>query len=137
MSTTTTATTITGDFDIEDWVEEPIDEAPGATIARITVTKAFTGGIVGTSTAHLVTGVTEVEGSAGYVGMERLAVTLDGKQGTFVLQHSAGMRDGAEHLDLTVIQDSGTGELAGITGTGQIDIGPGGEHSLTLTYELS
>lgn len=132
MSTTTARS----DFAIEDWVEEPIDKGPGATIAWVTVTKAFTGEIVGSSTAHLLTGVTEVDGSAGYVGMERMAVSLAGREGTFLLQHSAGMRDGSEHLDLTIIPDSGTDELAGITGTGQIDIGPGGEHSLTLTYEL-
>ena len=76
-----------------------------------------------------------VKGSAGYVAIETFTGSLDGKAGTFVLQHSGSMRGGTPTLQVTVVPDSGTGALAGISGTMTIDP-TGGEHRYTFDYVL-
>ena len=79
---------------------------------------------------------TPVKGSAGYVAIERVTGTLDGRRGTFVLQHSGTMTRGAPRLVITVVPDSGTGDLTGIAGTMTIDIS-NGKHSYTFEYTLA
>jgi len=76
-----------------------------------------------------------VNGSAGYVAIERVTGTLDGKHGTFVLQHSGTMNRGASTLSVTVVPDSGTGELAGLSGRMNIQIVEG-KHFYELDFEL-
>jgi hypothetical protein len=76
-----------------------------------------------------------VKGSAGYVAIELVVGRLDGRAGTFVLQHSGSMNRGAASLSVTVVPDSGTGELAGLTGTMTIDIVEG-KHSYRFEYSL-
>jgi hypothetical protein len=78
---------------------------------------------------------TSVKGSAGYVAIERVSGTLDGRQGTFVLQHSGTMSRGAPELVVRVVPDSGTGELVGITGSMRIIIAAG-KHSYELDYSI-
>lgn len=79
---------------------------------------------------------TNVKGSAGYVAMERVTGTLDGRRGSFVLQHSGTMSHGAFDLKVSIVPDSGTGKLAGIAGTMNIQIAPDGKHSYELDYTL-
>jgi len=74
-------------------------------------------------------------GSGGYVALERVTGLLHGRTGTFVLQHSATMNRGAPHLSITVVPDSGTGQLAGLTGSMQIII-DAGKHSYEFDYTL-
>jgi len=78
---------------------------------------------------------TAVQGSAGYVAMERVDGTLGGRAGSFVLQHSGTMNRGAQQLALTVVPDSATGELEGLSGSMKIII-EGGQHSYEFDYEL-
>jgi hypothetical protein len=78
---------------------------------------------------------TAVKGSAGYVAMECVTGTLHGKSGSFVLQHSGTMNRGAPQLTVSVVPDSGTGELTGLTGTLSIQIADG-KHSYAMDYEI-
>ena len=77
---------------------------------------------------------TGAQGSAGYVALERVTGTLQGRQGTFVLQHSGTMNRGESRLNVTVVPDSGTDELAGLPGM-TIEVS-GGEHGYVLEYTL-
>jgi len=84
----------------------------------------------------MLTAGTSVKDSAGYVAIERVSGALHGRKGSFVLQHSGIMTRGAPQLTITVVPDSGTGELAGLTGTMGITIA-GGKHSYDFEYTLS
>jgi hypothetical protein len=84
----------------------------------------------------MLTAGTDVPGSAGYVAMERVTGTLHGRSGTFVLQHSGTMTRGAPQLAITVVPDSGTGELTGLGGKMAIIIADG-KHSYELDYTLA
>jgi hypothetical protein len=125
-----------GTFDLDAWKgDKPYDEHEGTQLTRVHVGKTFTGGLAGTSTAELITVTTEA-GPAAYVGIERFTGTVDDRAGGFVLQHSAGGKDGKPWLRWQIVEGTGTGDLNGITGEGQIVIGPDGGHSYTLDYEL-
>jgi hypothetical protein len=84
----------------------------------------------------MLTAGTDVKGSAGYVAIERVTGTLQGRKGSFVLQHSGTMAHGAQQLDIHVVPDSGTGQLAGLAGKLTITIAPDGKHSYTFDYTL-
>src|SRR4051794_13256902 len=98
------------------------------TLARLTIEKQFHGDLEGTSKGQMLSAATDVKGSAGYVAIERVTGTLQRRSGTFVLQHSGTMTRGAPQLSVTVVPDSGTGELAGLEGKLDIQI-EGGKHS--------
>jgi hypothetical protein len=83
----------------------------------------------------MLTAATSVQGSAAYVAIERITGTLHGRTGTFVLQHSGTLTRGAPHQNITVVPDSGTGQLAGISGTMTINIADG-KHSYDFEYTL-
>ena len=85
----------------------------------------------------MLTAGTEVKGSAGYVAMERVSATLHGRRGTFALQHSGTMTRGAPQLEIIVVPDSGTGELAGLAGKMAIAIAPDGKHSYDFEYTIA
>ncbi|MFF5112595.1 DUF3224 domain-containing protein [Streptosporangium sp. NPDC000509] len=121
----------TGTFTIDSWEPQTYDEAEGATLTRVHLTKTFDGDLVGTSTADIITAIPRVETSAAYAGFERFTGTAHGREGTFVLHHTAGEAG----LSWTILPDSGTGELLGIRGGGQI-VNDGGAHSFHLDYEL-
>ncbi len=105
-------------------------------LGRMSIDKQFRGDIEGTSKGEMLTGMTSVKGSAGYVAMEKVSGTLHGKAGTFILQHSATMDRGAPQLSVTVVPDSGTGELAGLTGKLLIKVADG-KHSYEFEYALA
>ena len=75
-------------------------------------------------------------GPLAYVAVERFDVTVQGRPGTFAMQHSANNNGGTPRLDLVVVQGSGTGALTGSAAAGTIDIAPDGAHTLTLDYEI-
>ena len=125
-----------GTFDVT-LVPQPADAyADGAALGRMTIDKRFHGDLEGTSRGQMLSGMSGVKGSAGYVAIERVSGTLGGRRGTFVLQHSGTMTRGAPTLAVTVIPDSGTEELAGLSGTMQIDTGGGG-HAYTFDYAFA
>jgi len=99
------------------------------------IAKTFHGDLEGSSTGQMLAVRTAVADSAGYVAMERVTGTLGGHTGTFALQHSGSMNKGAQSLSVTVVPDSGTAGLAGLTGAMDIKI-EGGNHFYTFRYSL-
>jgi hypothetical protein len=112
------------------------DSADGGTLGRMSIDKQFRGTLDATSKGEMLTAAGSVKGSAGYVAIERVSGTLDGRSGTFVLQHSGTMTRGAPRLTITVVPDSGTGQLTGLAGTMTIDIADG-KHSYSFEYTLA
>jgi Protein of unknown function (DUF3224)/HI0933-like protein len=125
-------TSITGTFD----VNLTPNSAADAPFGGLAIAKTFHGPLSGTSVGQMLAERTPVEGSAGYVALERVTATLAGRSGTFVLQHSGTMDRGAQSLSITVVPDSGTDGLSGISGRMQIRI-EGGVHHYDFTYRLT
>src|SRR5512143_3779641 len=126
---------VTGTFEIVFHPEPPYDDADGVPLARARIDKRFTGPLDATSVAHMTGARTPVDGSAGYIAIERVVGTLDGRRGSFVLVHQGLMDRGAQRLIVTVVPDSGTGELAGLRGTMDIQIVEG-QHHYAFEYRL-
>ena len=125
-------TSINATFTIDQWDEQPIAEVDGAPkLSRAIVTKAYAGDIDGTSTTEWLMSYA-ADGTATFIGMERLEADIDGRHGTFVLQHVGRFADGAATADLTVVEGSGSGRLAGIAGTGELHADPDGKVTLHL-----
>lgn len=124
-----------GTFDVKIDPQDPIESADGVTVGRMTARKQFQGDLEGTSTAHMLTAGGEVKDSGAYVAIERIIGTLHGRRGSFVVQHSGTMTRGAPHLTITVVPDSGTGQLTGIAGEITITIVEG-KHFYEIDYTL-
>ena len=125
----------TGTFEVR---LEPLDlneVGEGETRGRISINKQFRGDLEATSIGEMLSAMTEVKGSAGYVAIERVVGSLRGRQGSFVLQHSGTMNRGEPSLSVTVVPDSGTAALAGLSGSLTITIREG-VHCYGLDYEL-
>jgi Protein of unknown function (DUF3224) len=129
------STQATGTFTIDTWEAQPYDEREGATLTRTHVTKTFSGEIEGQSTAELLMAAAQ-DGSAAYVGFERIVGSIHGRVGSFVLHHSATMSRGAQAARWTVVPDSGTGDLRSLHGEARIGNEPDGGHTFTLDYDL-
>lgn len=126
----------TGNFDVNLVPQSLADADAGPLMGRLSINKTFHGDLQGTSKGEMLSAGTAVKGSAGYVAMERVTGTLHGKSGSFVLQHSGTMNRGAPQLAVSVVPDSGTGELTGLSGTLSIQIADG-KHSYAMDYEIS
>jgi Protein of unknown function (DUF3224) len=109
--------------------------AETANLGRMSIDKEFHGDIEGTSKGEMLSAMSDVKGSAGYVAMERVTATLHGRKGTFVLQHSGTMTRGTPELSVTVVPDSATAELAGLAGSLAIRIEEG-KHFYEFDYTL-
>lgn len=125
-----------GPFDVKLTPQPAQDGTGGPTLGRFTLSKKFHGDLEATSEGQMLTAGTEVEGSAGYVAIERVTGTLNGRRGSFALQHTGVMNRGAPELEVTVVPDSGTDELTGLTGSMTIEIAPDGKHSYGFDYTL-
>jgi hypothetical protein len=121
-----------GTFDVKLTPREGTE--PG--IARMSVDKRYHGELDATGKGEMLSANTEVKGSAGYVAIERVTGTLAGRSGTFVLLHNATMDRGTPNLNIVVIPDSGTGEMAGLEGRMDIIIAADGGHSYEFDYEV-
>jgi hypothetical protein len=124
----------TGTFDVQ---LKPLANDPGADpgFGRMSLDKQFHGGLEGSSQGQMFTAMSPVQGSAGYVALERFTGALNGRKGTFVLQHSGTMTRGLGSLTIKVVPDSGTEDLAGLNGRLNIEI-DAGNHSYTFEYSL-
>lgn len=124
----------TGTFDVK--VKPQTDENVGdPTVGRMSLDKQFHGDLEASSKGQMLAVQGEVKGSGGYVAMERVSGTLSGRKGTFALQHTGTMTRNTPEMSVTVVPDSGTGELAGISGKMTIIIADG-KHSYELVYTL-
>jgi len=125
----------TGTFDVKLNVQTD-DKIGDPTVGRMSIDKVFHGDLEGTSKGQMLSTLTEVKGSAGYVAIERVTGTLQGRTGSFSLQHNATMNRGVPELNVIVIPDSGTGQLVGLAGKLNIIIAPDGKHSYEFDYTL-
>ena len=128
-------TRATGTFDVKLAPQSLADSAADKTLGRMTMDKQFFGDLTGTSKGEMLTALTSVKESAGYVAIERLNATLQGRAGTFVLQHTGTMTRGTQDLTITVVPDSGTGELTGLAGKMTIKVADG-KHFYEFDYTL-
>ena len=124
-----------GGFEVKMSPMESEFPAEQSAVGRILLDKNFTGDLEAHSIGQMLAAQTGVSGSAGYVAMEQVSGTLHGKAGTFVLQHSGTMTRGLPQLVITVVPDSGTGELVGLSGTMKINVEQG-KHSYEFDYTI-
>jgi hypothetical protein len=124
-----------GTFEVQMNPRAPEDKAEGASLGRLSLDKKFHGDLVATGKGEMLTAVTDVKGSAGYVAIERITGTLHGRSGSFVLLHRGIMTNRGQELTLTVVPDSGTRQLVGLAGEMAIQIADG-KHSYDLAYTL-
>ncbi|HZM86641.1 MAG TPA: DUF3224 domain-containing protein [Blastocatellia bacterium] len=123
-----------GTFDVK-MAPQTDDKVGDPTVGRMALDKQFHGDLEGTSKGQMLAVSTDVPGSAGYVAMERVNGSLHGRNGTFALQHNGVMTRGEPELSITVVPDSGTGELSELAGNMTIDI-VDGKHFYELEYIL-
>lgn len=127
---------ITGEFDVNLQPQSFHAEGnDGRMLGRMTIDKTYHGGLSATSKGEMMSAMTATEGSAGYVALEEVKGSLNGKQGSFVLQHYGILNRGENRLILEVIPDSGAGQLAGLSGTMAIRI-EDGKHFYDFEYEF-
>lgn len=126
----------TGEFEVNMQPLEPNTKgSDGNSLGRMSIDKTFRGDLEARSKGEMLSIMTQVKGSAGYVAMEQVKGTLQGKSGTFVLQHFGIMSKNGERLILEVVPDSGTGQLENLSGKMTIKI-DGGKHFYVFDYEL-
>lgn len=104
-------------------------------LARMSLDKTFAGELSAHSLGEMISAVSTTPGSAGYVAIEQVSGSLSGKKGSFVLQHYGVMNRGDSHLTLTVVPDTGTGDLVGLSGSMEIRI-EDGQHYYDFEYAL-
>jgi hypothetical protein len=125
-----------GTFDVKLTPQKPDNEvSEAADLGRMTIDKQFQGDLEASSKGEMLSAMGEIKGSAGYVALERVSGMLAGKKGSFVLQHSGIMDRGKPSLTVSVVPDSGTDELKGLSGTMKIII-EGAKHSYDFEYSL-
>lgn len=130
------ATHATGTFEVKLKPQATDDKGNGSALGRMSIDKQFSGDLEGTSKGEMLTAGTSVKGSAGYVAIELVTGALGGRSGSFLLQHSGTMTRGAPQLNITVVPDSGTGQLAGLSGKMAINIADG-KHWYDFEYAIS
>jgi len=123
----------TGEFEV-NLVPQTDREIAG--LGRMTIDKQFTGALQGSSQGQMINAFTDVKGSAVYSAIERVTGTLDGKKGSFILQHTGIMDRGNPSLTVNIVRDSGTDELKGISGMLTIRM-EGGKHYYDMDYTIS
>ena len=123
-----------GTFDVK--LAALTDENADPALGRMSIDKQFHGDLEGVGKGQMLTAMSEVKGSAGYVAIEKVSGKLNGRSGTFALQHSGTMTRGAPELSITVVSDSGTDQLAGLAGRMTIRI-EDGKHFYELEYTLT
>ena len=123
-------------FAIKSWDEKPYSEGEGLPkLTRAAVTKTFTGDIAGEGHVEYLM-MYRSDGSATFIGFERIVGSLAGRAGSFVLQRTGAFESGLAKESYAVVPGSGTGELQGLRGEGTTAVGHGMEHPFTLNYEL-
>lgn len=129
-----------GSFEIKMTPSDPTEFEKANDITRFTSEKTWHGDFEGTSHGEMITGSTASTGSMAYVAIERMTGKLNGREGSFTFTHRATMMKGDApsqgDLSVTVVPNSGTGELAGITGSLMIHIDAQGKHTWTFDYAL-
>jgi Protein of unknown function (DUF3224) len=129
------ATHASGTFEVKLNPQPPDDKAEDSTLGRMSIDKQYHGDLEATAKGQMLTAFTDVKGSAGYVAIERVTGTLNGRSGSFVLQHSGTMTSSAQQLSITVVPDSGSGQLVDLAGKLTVKIADG-KHSYDFECTL-
>ena len=128
---------VSGPFEVKVTPQKPDNEvAAAANLGRMSLDKKYHGALEAMSSGEMLSFRNMEKGSGGYVAMERVTGKLNGKSGSFLLQHDATMKRGVPSLKIIVVPDSGTGELEGLTGTMGVRIESGGAHFYDFEYEM-
>jgi hypothetical protein len=135
MAADKTTAHATGPFDVKLTPVGTDDKAEGVTVGRMSADKQYHGDLEGSGKGEMLSALTGVKGSAVYVAIERVTGTLHGRKGTFVLHHRGVMTRGEQQLAITVVPDSGTGQLVGLTGEMAIKF-TDGKHTYDFAYTL-
>ncbi len=125
-----------GEFDVKRTPQDSLDMGDGFEIGHMRFDKQFHGPLQATGVVHMLAAMSPVEGSGAYVAIERIAGSLDGRTGSFLAQHNGIMDRGTPSLTLTVVPDTGTDGLTGLSGRIGIDI-VDGKHFYTFDYEIN
>ena len=128
--------TATGPFDVKLAPQPLSGVADASGLSRMSIDKRFHGALEAGSTGEMLSAGNPASGSAGYVALETVRGTLDGRAGSFVLQHSSTLARGVPTQSITVVPDSGTEALAGLAGRMGVEIAPGGAHAYRFEYSL-
>ncbi len=126
---------IQGEFEIRRDMQPGCDLGDEISAMHVRFDKRFSGPLEATSVVQMLGYMTATEGSGAYVAIERIVGTLEGRSGSFVMQHAGTMDRGERTLNVNVVPDSATGELTGLRGTLQIDI-VDGRHFYRFDYAL-
>jgi hypothetical protein len=122
-------------FTVDDWNERPVLEADGTSkVTQATVAKTYTGGVEGSSTTEWLMAYAD-DGTASFVGLERITGRVGDDDGSVVLRHVGTFEDGAAVAELEVVAGSGTGALTGVRGGGDFRADPAGAVTLRLVSE--
>jgi len=124
----------TGPFDVKLTPQD--DKSDDPLLARMTLDKQYHGDLEAGGKGQMLTAGSPQKGAGGYVAIEKVTGTLNGRTGSFVLQHSGTMKDNVPQLTITVVPESGTGQIEGIAGKMTIKIAPTGKHSYDFEYTL-
>jgi len=124
-----------GTFDVKVVPQGTPDTADGIALGRMSIDKQFHGDLEASSKGEMLTSGLESNGSAAYVAIERVTGTLNGRRGSFALMHQGTMNKDGQKLTVMVVPDSGTGQLAGLSGTMTITI-VDKKHLYEFTYSI-
>ena len=128
---------VTGKFDVKLQPLQPYSQGDnGINFGRMSIDKNFDGELSAVSKGEMVSAMTPVKGSAGYVAVEQVIGILSGKKGSFVLQHFGTIDKGKNYLNVEVVPDSGTDELTGISGKMNLRIEEG-KHFYDFEYQIT
>ena len=123
-----------GPFDV-NVIPQPPEDENDPNLGRMLLDKHFHGDLEAASKGQMLTGMSDVKGSGAYVAIERVTGTLQGRNGSFIMHHLGIMDRSVPQLTITVVPDSGTGDLVGITGSMTVTITEG-KHSYDFAYSL-
>lgn len=128
---------VTAEYQIKGWDEKPFSEVEGAgKITHSAIKKTFTGGLEGEGVLHYLMAY-NTDGTATYVGYERVTGKLGGRAGSFVMRHDGIFADGKADTKFTIVPGSGTGDLKGLQGQGHSNVGHMESYPMTLDYTLA
>jgi hypothetical protein len=124
-----------GSFDVSVQPLANAEVSADPMLGRFLLTKKFSGDLEASARGHMLSAGTATKGSAAYVAIDQVTGLLQGRKGSFVLQHTGSMKRGSSSLSVMVVPDSGTEELAGITGTLSINV-VDGKHFYDFLYSF-
>ena len=124
-------------FTLKSWDDKPYDETPGLPrLSRVSATKSYEGNVAGAGRVEYLM-MYRVDGSATFIGLERVVGSRGGRSGSFVFQHTGTFENGIAKVALSVVPGSGTEGLARLQGTGQFAVGHEPPYKMTLDYHFT